>query len=74
MKLQDLKLKKADDLLKLAEDAGVENASTMLKQEMIFGILKMQAEKGEAILGEGVIEVLQGREPHSFLNRAALES
>jgi len=59
MKLQDLKLKNADELLKLAEDAGVENASTLLKQEMIFGILKKQADKGEAILGEGVIEVLQ---------------
>ena len=59
MKLQDLKLKNADELLKLAEDAGVENASTMLKQEMIFAILKKQAENGEAILGAGVIEVLQ---------------
>jgi transcription termination factor Rho len=59
MKLQDLKLKTPDELLKLAEDAGLENASTMLKQEMIFGILKKQAEKGEAITGEGVIEVLQ---------------
>ncbi|MFO0389147.1 MAG: transcription termination factor Rho [Alphaproteobacteria bacterium] len=59
MKLQELKLKTADQLLQLAEEAGVENVSTMLKQEMIFGILKKQAEKGEAILGEGVIEVLQ---------------
>jgi transcription termination factor Rho len=59
MKLQELKLKNADELLKLAEAAGVENVSTMLKQEMIFAILKKQAEIGEAILGEGVIEVLQ---------------
>jgi transcription termination factor Rho len=59
MKLQDLKLKTPDELLQLAEGAGVENASTMLKQEMIFAILKKQAEKGEAITGEGVIEVLQ---------------
>jgi transcription termination factor Rho len=59
MKLQELKLKTPDELLQLAEAAGVENASTMLKQEMIFGILKKQAENGEAILGEGVIEVLQ---------------
>ncbi len=59
MKLQELKLKTPDELLQLAEEAGVENASTMLKQEMIFGILKKQAEKGEAINGEGVIEVLQ---------------
>ncbi len=59
MKLQDLKRKNADQLLALAEENGVENASTMLKQEMIFGILKKHAEKGEAITGEGVIEILQ---------------
>jgi transcription termination factor Rho len=59
MKLQDLKLKTPDELLQLAEDAGVENASTLLKQEMIFAILKKQAENGEAITGEGVIEILQ---------------
>jgi transcription termination factor Rho len=59
MKLQQLKLKTPDELLQLAEENGVENASTLLKQEMIFAILKKQAEKGEAITGEGVIEVLQ---------------
>ena len=59
MKLQELKLKTPDELLQLAESNGVENASTLLKQEMIFSILKKQAEKGEAITGEGVIEVLQ---------------
>jgi transcription termination factor Rho len=59
MKLQELKLKKPDELLKLAEEAGVENASALLKQDMIFAILKKHAEKGEAILGEGVIEILQ---------------
>jgi transcription termination factor Rho len=59
MKLQDLKLKTPDQLLQLAEENGVENASTMLKQEMIFAILKKQAEKNEAITGEGVVEILQ---------------
>jgi len=59
MKLQELKLKTPDELLQLAEENGVENASNMLKQEMIFAILKKQAEKGEAITGEGVIEILQ---------------
>jgi transcription termination factor Rho len=59
MKLQDLKLKTPDELLKLAEQEQIEHASTMLKQEMIFAILKKQAEKGEPILGEGVVEVLQ---------------
>ncbi len=59
MKLQDLKVKTADQLLALAEEAGVENASQMLKQEMTFAILKAQAERGDIITGEGVIEVLQ---------------
>ncbi|MBY0407564.1 MAG: Rho termination factor N-terminal domain-containing protein, partial [Rickettsiales bacterium] len=59
MKLQELKVKNADELLALADENGVENASTMLKQEMIFAILKKRAEKGEVITGEGVIELLQ---------------
>jgi transcription termination factor Rho len=59
MKLQELKVKNADELMALAEENGVENASTMMKQEMIFGILKKRAEKGEVITGEGVIELLQ---------------
>lgn len=58
MKIQDLKLKTPDELLKLAEQEQIEHASTMLKQEMIFAILKKHAEKGEPILGEGVVEVL----------------
>lgn len=59
MKLQELKRKNANELLQLAESLKIENASNMLKQEMIFSILKSHAEKGEAIIGEGVIEVLQ---------------
>jgi len=59
MKLQELKRKNADELLQLAESLGVENASTLLKQEMIFGILKRHADNGEIITGEGVIEILQ---------------
>ncbi|MEZ5692005.1 MAG: transcription termination factor Rho [Rickettsiales bacterium] len=59
MNIQELKLKSPDELLKLAEEGQIENASTMLKQEMIFAILKKKAEEGEAILGEGVVEVLQ---------------
>ena len=47
MKLHDLKQQKADELLKLAEELEVENASSMLKQEMIFSILKQHAENGK---------------------------
>ena len=59
MKLQDLKRLKPNELLDMAEKAGIENASSMLKQEMVFAILKRRAEEGQEIIGEGVIEVLQ---------------
>jgi transcription termination factor Rho len=59
MRLQDLKRKKPNELLELAESLDIEDASAMLKQEMVFAILKKMAEKDEAIIGEGVIEVLQ---------------
>ena len=59
MKLQDLKIKTPDQLFKLAEEEQIENAGTMLKQEMIFAILKKHAENGEPIFGEGVVEVMQ---------------
>lgn len=59
MHLKDLKRKGADELLNLAESYQVESAGGMRKQELIFAILKRMAEQGEAIEGEGVLEVLQ---------------
>lgn len=59
MRLKELKKKNPSELLALAESHEVENASSMLKQEMIFAILKKTADKGQEIVGEGVIEVLQ---------------
>ena len=56
--LKDLKLQKPAELRASAEKFGIENASTMLKQDIIFGILKKVAECGGTITGEGVIEVL----------------
>ena len=41
--LQDLKAKKTPELLTVAEEAGVEGGSSMLKQELIFSILKAKA-------------------------------
>jgi transcription termination factor Rho len=58
MNLQELKRKKPDELLDLAEKHGVENASTMLKQDIIFAILKNLADQDTPITGDGVIEVL----------------
>jgi len=59
MHLQDLKAKTPAELLELAEEYGVENASTMRKQDMMFAILKSLADKDIDIMGGGVIEILQ---------------
>ena len=59
MKIQELKRKKPNELLQMTEGAGIENASSLLKQEMVFALLKKAAEEGTEITGEGVIEVLQ---------------
>ena len=59
MNLQDLKAKSPTDLLTFAEEHGVENASTLRKQDMMFAILKQLAENDVEITGSGVLEVLQ---------------
>jgi len=59
LKLKDLKRKKPDELVTMAESLGVENASNLLKQDIIFAILKKLAEKDGVIIGEGVLETLQ---------------
>jgi len=58
IKLQDLKIKSATELLALAEELQVENASTLRTQDMMFAILKQYAEQAIDIIGEGVVEVL----------------
>src|SRR5205814_8578248 len=58
LKLQDLKAKTAAELVSFAEEKGVENASTMRKQELMFAILKQLAIQELDIIGEGVVEVL----------------
>jgi transcription termination factor Rho len=59
MKLQDLKAKSPAELLSVAEQYEVENASTLRKQELMFAILKQLAARETDIIGEGVVEVLQ---------------
>ncbi len=58
MNLDELKKKSPNELLALAEEHGVENASNLRKQDMMFAILKNLAERGEEISGGGVIEIL----------------
>jgi transcription termination factor Rho len=59
LSLAQLKAQTPADLLKLAEELEVENASTMRKGDMMFAILKEMAEEGVEISGDGVLEVLQ---------------
>ena len=58
MHLIELKKKTPADLVAMAEELGVEQASTLRKQDLLFGILKASAENGEEITGSGTIEVL----------------
>ena len=57
--LADLKVQSPKDLLAMAEELEIENASTMRKGDMMFSILKERAEDGWEISGDGVLEVLQ---------------
>ncbi len=59
MNLKELKQKSPKDLLALAETIGVENASGMRIQDMMFAILKHYAEDKDTIItADGVLEVL----------------
>ena len=58
MNIQELKLKTSEQLITQAEKLGIENASTLRKQEILFAILKKVAEK-EEITGAGVLQLLQ---------------
>ena len=50
MNIQELKLKSSEQLITQAEELGIENASTLRKQEILFAILKKVAEKEEPLI------------------------
>lgn len=56
--LRQLKQKSPEELQFQAEALGIENASSLLKQELVFAILKKIVDQGGHISGEGVLEVL----------------
>jgi transcription termination factor Rho len=58
MHLKDLKKQTPAELVTMAEELGVEGASTLRKQDLMFSILKVRAETGAEINGSGTIEVL----------------
>ena len=59
LKLRELKRKTPQELVSYAEELGVENASSMRTQDMLFSILKNLASSNKDIDGEGVLDVLQ---------------
>ena len=58
MNLSELKVKSMLDLMALAEEFEIENASNMRKQELIFALLQSCASQNGAIFGDGVLEIL----------------
>jgi len=70
MNLQELKKRNPAELIVEAEKHGIENPSTLRKQEILFAILKKLAEKNEQITGQGVLELL----PDGFGFLRAMES
>lgn len=65
MDITELKVKTRPELHKLAEELNIKEASSMLKQELVFEVLKKQIEKNGYIFGGGVLEVLS--EGYGFL-------
>ena len=59
MNLTDLKQEPVADLVKVATKMGLDNVARSRKQDVIFAILKAHAKNGEAIFGNGVVEILQ---------------
>jgi transcription termination factor Rho len=58
MNLTELKKKPIAELVKIAEEMGLENMARNRKQDVIFAILKAHARSGEDIFGDGVLEIL----------------
>ena len=56
--LTDLKTRSMQELMELAEQYEIENASTMRKQELIFSLLSACSIQNGAIHGDGVLEIL----------------
>jgi transcription termination factor Rho len=59
MNLTELKQLTPPELLSLSQEMGIEGVARSRKQDIIFGILKAHAKKGEDIYGNGVLEIRQ---------------
>ena len=59
MNLTDLKTKPIPELLDIAKEMGMDNLGRSRKQEIIANVLRKHAKSGEAIYGDGTLEILQ---------------
>ncbi len=59
LSLSELKAKPPTELADIARSMKLDNVSRLRKQDQIFAILKAHAKKGEDIMGQGVVEILQ---------------
>lgn len=59
MNLTDLKTKPIPELLEIAGEMGMDNLGRSRKQEIIASVLRKHAKSGEAIFGDGTLEILQ---------------
>ncbi len=58
LSLSELKTKNMIELMELAEEYQLENASSMRKQELIFALLQHCVSQNGTIIGDGVLEIL----------------
>ncbi len=60
MKLSELTAQNPQELMELAKELGCENLSRANKQTLIFLILKAKAENDEEVIGDGVLDIVDG--------------
>ncbi len=65
MDIAQMKRKTISDLVKVAQDLGIQGTSGMRKQDLMFKILEAQTNKSGLIFAEGVLEILP--EGYGFL-------
>lgn len=63
--VRDIRKKRSDDLLAIANELAIENLSNMQKPELLFAIMQRLSAEGGILIGDGTLEILQ--EGYGFL-------
>ena len=59
MNIADLELKTLDELREIARDMDISGVSRVKKNDLIFRLLRAQAERQGYIFGGGVLEIVE---------------